>query len=46
MADLKPKFVKNYAQLNKEIPYKIKKFTEEVKAGKFPAEENIYNPIK
>jgi len=46
MVDLKPKFVKNYAQLNKEIPYKIKEFTEEVKAGKFPAEENIYNPIK
>ena len=46
MADLKPKFVKNYAQLNKEIPNKIKEFAGEVKAGKFPAEENIYNPIK
>ncbi|MDA3813764.1 MAG: 3-methyl-2-oxobutanoate hydroxymethyltransferase [Candidatus Cloacimonetes bacterium] len=46
MADLKPKFVKSYAQLNKDIPDIIKKFTKEVKDGKFPAVENIYNPIK
>ena len=46
MADLKPKFVKNYAQLNKDIPNSIKKFIDEVKDGKFPTEENIYNPIK
>lgn len=46
MADLKPKFVKNYARLNKEIPNSINKFSREVKDGKFPAEENIYNPIK
>jgi len=46
MADFKPKFVKNYTQLNKVIPNKIKEFAREVKDGKFPAEENIYNPIK
>ncbi len=46
MADLKPKFVKNYAQLNKDIPSSINKFSQEVKDGKFPADDNIYNPIK
>ena len=46
MADFKPKFVKNYAQFNKEIPHKIKEFAGEVRTGKFPAVENIYNPIK
>ncbi len=46
MADFKPKFVKNYAQLNKDIPNNIKEFVKEVKDCKFPTEENIYNPIK
>jgi 3-methyl-2-oxobutanoate hydroxymethyltransferase len=46
MADFKPKFVKEYAQLDKIIPNKIKEFAGDVKTGKFPAEENIYNPIK
>jgi 3-methyl-2-oxobutanoate hydroxymethyltransferase len=46
MADFKPKFVKEYAQLDKIIPNKIKEFSFDVKTGKFPAEENIYNPIK
>ena len=46
MVDFKPKFVKNYAQVNNEIPNRIKEFADEVKTGKFPAEENIYNPIK
>ncbi len=46
MADFKPKFVKNYAQLNKDIPISIKDFVDEVKDGKFPTTENIYNPIK
>jgi len=46
MADFKPKFVKNYAQLNKDIPSSIKDFVDEVKDGKFPTTENIYNPIK
>ena len=46
MADLKPKFVKSYAQLNEGIPNSINKFSREVKEGKFPAVENIYNPIK
>ncbi len=45
MADFKPKFVKNYAQLSKDIPNSINKFSREVKEGNFPAEENIYNPI-
>lgn len=46
MADFKPKFVKRYAQLNKDIPDSISKFSCEVKDGKFPTKENIYNPIK
>jgi 3-methyl-2-oxobutanoate hydroxymethyltransferase len=46
MADFKPKFVKEYAQLDKVIPNKIKEFARDVKDCKFPAEENIYNPIK
>ena len=46
MADFKPKFVKNYAQLNKDIPNSINKFVGEVKDSKFPTAENIYNPIK
>jgi 3-methyl-2-oxobutanoate hydroxymethyltransferase len=46
MTDFKPKFVKEYAQLDKIIPSKIKEFAGDVKTGKFPAEENIYNPIK
>jgi len=45
MADLKPKFVKSYAQLNEDIPNCINKFSREVKNRKFPAVENIYNPI-
>jgi 3-methyl-2-oxobutanoate hydroxymethyltransferase len=46
MADFKPKFVKEYAQLDKVIPSKINEFAGDVKTGKFPTEENIYNPIK
>jgi 3-methyl-2-oxobutanoate hydroxymethyltransferase len=46
MVDFKPKFVKQYTQLDKVIPNKIKEFAGDVKTGKFPAEENIYNPIK
>ena len=46
MADIKPKFVKNYAQLSQDIPNSINKFSREVKEGKFPAEEYIYNPLK
>jgi 3-methyl-2-oxobutanoate hydroxymethyltransferase len=46
MADFKPKFVKSYAQFDIEIPNKIKEFASDVKDGKFPTEENIYNPIK
>jgi len=46
MADFKPKFVKNYVQLNQVIPSKIAEFSREVKEGKFPAEENIYHHTK
>ena len=46
MADLKPKFVKHYAQLNQVIPASIKHFSKDVKEGKFPSDEYIYNPIK
>lgn len=46
MADIEPKFVKRYAELNKRIPDYLQEFCSEVKRGKFPAEENIYEPIK
>jgi len=45
MTDFKPKFVKRYAVLNKDIPISIKYFVAEVKGGNFPSEEYIYNPI-
>jgi len=46
MADFKPKFVKTYAQLNKDIPDKILEFSKDVREGKFPTKENIYNITK
>ena len=45
MADLKPKFVKYYAALGKDIPNYIKSFCKDVKGLEFPEKEHIYNPI-
>ena len=46
MADFKPKFVKQFADLSEEIPGYIKNYCDEVKIRIFPKEENIYSPIK
>ncbi len=46
MADFKPKFVKQFAKLQEEIPNYIKNYCDDVKIGNFPQEENIYLPIK
>lgn len=45
MADIRPKFVKNYAKLSAEIPGYLEKFCKEVKEGKFPQIDNVYQPI-
>jgi len=39
----KPKFVKRYAELGKEMVKAFTKFKEEVKTGKFPGLEHCYN---
>ncbi len=39
----KPKFVKRYAELGKEMVEAFTKYKEEVKAGKFPTPEHCYN---
>ena len=35
-----PKFVKKYCNLNDQMKEGVKQYMEEVKSGKFPAEEN------
>lgn len=44
MSDMRPKFVKQYAQLEKEIPQYLKNWTKEVKEGKFPQRKHVYLP--
>lgn len=46
MADLKPKFVKYYAALGRDIPGYIKVYSNEVKKGVFPEKEHIYIPLE
>ncbi len=46
MADLKPKFVKYYASLGRDIPGYIKAYAKDVKARNFPEKEHIYVPIE
>ncbi|MDO9577846.1 MAG: 3-methyl-2-oxobutanoate hydroxymethyltransferase [Candidatus Cloacimonadales bacterium] len=46
MSDIEPKFLKVYARLSESIPQSIKEFYDDVKKGRFPAEEHIYKPIK
>jgi len=38
----KPKFVKNYINFKKLLEYSVKKFSKEVKVGKFPGKKNTY----
>lgn len=40
-----PKFVKKYAEVHKSMVTGINDFAKEVKAGEFPAREQIYYPI-
>ncbi len=37
-----PKFVKHFAHLRSEVVRAVSKYVEEVKAGSFPAEENVF----
>lgn len=39
----KPKFVKRYAELGKEMVEAFTKYKEDIKAGRFPAAEHCYN---
>lgn len=39
----KPKFVKRYAELGKEMVAAFTRYKEDVKGGKFPAPEHCYN---
>jgi 3-methyl-2-oxobutanoate hydroxymethyltransferase len=41
--DIKPKFVKRYADIYSTVKKAIKEFSEEVKEGKFPSEEYRYD---
>ena len=40
--DFKPKFVRRYAELGKEIKKACKSYLDDVKSGKFPSEEESY----
>ncbi|HPB18651.1 MAG TPA: 3-methyl-2-oxobutanoate hydroxymethyltransferase [Candidatus Cloacimonas sp.] len=44
-SDMQPKYVKQYANLNKDIKAAIELYAQEVKSRAFPAAENIYFPI-
>ena len=41
--DIRPKFVKRYAELNKEIFDAISSYNHEVKTGRFPEESNTFH---
>jgi 3-methyl-2-oxobutanoate hydroxymethyltransferase len=41
--DIKPKFVRRYAELAKPILDAVSTYTEDVKAGKFPGEQNTFH---
>ncbi|MDY6915117.1 MAG: 3-methyl-2-oxobutanoate hydroxymethyltransferase [Candidatus Cloacimonadota bacterium] len=45
MSDFTPKFVKQYANLETEIPKKLAKYVAEVRKIEFPGSEHIYFPI-
>ena len=40
--DWTPKFVKKYANLGEAVQEAVKKYVDEVREGKFPAQENVY----
>jgi len=44
-SNIRPKFVKQYAQLNDEIPKAIMQYSKEVREGDFPKVEHCYYPI-
>jgi len=37
-----PKFVKRFADLRSEVVNAVSRYVEEVRAGSFPAEENVF----
>jgi 3-methyl-2-oxobutanoate hydroxymethyltransferase len=41
--DIRPKFVKRYAELNKEILDAVSSYNQEVKTGMFPSESNTFH---
>jgi 3-methyl-2-oxobutanoate hydroxymethyltransferase len=41
--DIKPKFVKRYAELSKSIFEAVSVYINDVKSSKFPEEENIFH---
>lgn len=44
-SNIRPKFVKQYAQLNEEIPKAIMQYSQDVREGRFPQTEHCYYPI-
>lgn len=44
-ADMRPKFVKSWADLNSVVTTAMNEYSREVKAGSFPSPEYIYYPI-
>lgn len=46
MADWKPKFVKQYANLSKTITNSIREYAKDVKDKNFPSDEFTYFPVK
>ena len=41
--DIKPKFVRRYAELAKPILDAVSSYTQDVKAGRFPGEQNTFH---
>jgi 3-methyl-2-oxobutanoate hydroxymethyltransferase len=41
--DIKPKFVKRYAEFSKLILGAISQYTTDVKSNKFPEEQNVFH---
>ncbi len=45
-SDYLAKFVKSYANLDRDIPLALQEFSKEVKAGTFPQKDHIYFPLE
>ncbi|MCF7919162.1 MAG: 3-methyl-2-oxobutanoate hydroxymethyltransferase [Candidatus Cloacimonetes bacterium] len=45
MSDIKPKFVKQYANLGQDIPASLSQWKDQVKNKEFPERRNVYNPM-